>query len=203
MKISVCVVDDHAVVREGLKSLINNLPQCTCDWDFSSGKELVDLIEQNIIPDVILMDISLGNESGWDIIKRIESKKIQNRIIVLTYLPVERYLSEFSNSGIAAFINKDASADEIKATIDDVIKSLESAEKRGVSLPPPRISQRELEFLNLICDEKEYTYEQIAEIMEVHIRTVDSYRKSLFQKLNKKSKSGLVLYALKSGLLDK
>jgi two-component system invasion response regulator UvrY len=63
-------------------------------------------------------------------------------------------------------------------------------------------SSRELEFLRLICDEEEFTYEQIAEIMGVHVRTVDSFRKSLFQKLQKRSKSGLVLYAIKNGLLN-
>jgi two-component system invasion response regulator UvrY len=204
MKYQVCIVDDHAVVRSGLKALINSFANTICQWELSDGSELVQLVQQNIIPDIIILDITMSTLSGWQTIQVLKPYNIQKNIIILTYNSYNENIQQFIESDVAAFLSKDASIQEIQATIDDVI--FQKAPKNQIIEDKnnhPKISGRELEFLKLICDEHEYTYEQISEIMGVHIRTVDSFRKSLFQKLEKKSKSGLVLYAIKNGLLNK
>ena len=204
MKYQVCIVDDHAVVRSGLKALINSFPNTVCKWELSDGSELVELVKQNIYPDIIILDITMTKLSGWKTIQELRPFNIQKNIILLTYNSYNENIQQFIDSDVAAFLSKDASVQEIQATIEDVI-----FHKKAENVPQPensnqpKITGRELEFLQLICDEKEYTYEQISEIMGVHIRTVDSFRKSLFQKLQKKSKSGLVIYAIKNGLLGK
>jgi len=204
MKYQVCIVDDHAVVRSGLKALINSFANTMCQWELSDGSELVQLVQQNIIPDIIILDITMSTLSGWQTIQMLKPYNIQKNVIILTYNSYNENIQQFIESDVAAFLSKDASIQEIQATIDDVI--FQKAPKNQIvedKTNHPKISGRELEFLKLICDEHEYTYEQISEIMGVHIRTVDSFRKSLFQKLEKKSKSGLVLYAIKNGLLNK
>ena len=204
MKYQVCIVDDHAVVRSGLKALINSFANTVCQWELSDGSELVQLVQQNIIPDIIILDITMSTLSGWQTIQMLKPYNIQKNIIILTYNSYNENIQQFIESDVAAFLSKDASIQEIQATIDDVI--FQKTPKNQIIEDKnnhPKISGRELEFLKLICDEREYTYEQISEIMGVHIRTVDSFRKSLFQKLEKKSKSGLVLYAIKNGLLNK
>ena len=203
MKSKVCIVDDHAVVRKGLKALINSFPNTHCEWELPDGASLISLIESGTIPDIIILDISMPLLSGWQTVEQLKSFNVQQKIIILTYNGYNENKDCFINSGVAAFLNKDASVQEIQDTIEDVILLQDTATFTPKTEPlSPKISSRELEFLRLICDEEEFTYEQIAEIMGVHVRTVDSFRKSLFQKLQKRSKSGLVLYAIKNGLLN-
>lgn len=121
MKYQVCIVDDHAVVRSGLKALINSFPNTVCKWELSDGSELVELVKQNIYPDIIILDITMTKLSGWKTIQELRPFNIQKNIIVLTYNSYNENIQQFIDSDVAAFLSKDASVQEIQATIEDVI----------------------------------------------------------------------------------
>jgi len=121
MKYQVCIVDDHAVVRSGLKALINSFANTICQWELSDGSELVQLVQQNIIPDIIILDITMSTLSGWQTIQMLKPYNIQKNVIILTYNSYNENIQQFIESDVAAFLSKDASIQEIQATIDDVI----------------------------------------------------------------------------------
>ncbi len=197
VKLKVCIVDDHAVVRSGLKSLINSLPEIECGWELENGSELLHLINQRILPDIIILDSSMPVMSGIDLLNNLANHPIIERVIFLTYQISKEEKEKIESLGVKKIISKSANAEEI-------IQALQYFIERDTDIKikknRPNITNRELEFIQLICHDQEYTYDQIAEIMGVHNRTIDSFRKSLFQKLQIKSKSGLVLYAIKNGL---
>ncbi len=192
----VCLVDDHEVVRSGLKSLIDQLPEVHCFWEFDNGEELCQLIDQNTIPDIIILDLSLPKKNGREIIEYLLNSNLTHRIIILSFHITEEDLQYFQDIGIKWILSKTETSQTIQNTIKKVIDDLKGINSESTKIP--NITPRELQFLELICDESEFTYDQIAEVMGVHIRTIDSFRKSLFQKLNIKSKTGLVLYWIKN-----
>lgn len=192
----VCLVDDHEVVRSGLKSLIDQLPEAHCFWEFDNGEELCQLIDLNTIPDIIILDLSLPQKNGREIIEYLLNSNLTHRIIILSFHITEDDLQYFQDIGIKWILSKTESSQTIQNTIKKVIDDLKGINSESTKIP--NITPRELQFLELICDESEFTYDQIAELMGVHIRTIDSFRKSLFQKLNIKSKTGLVLYWIKN-----
>jgi DNA-binding NarL/FixJ family response regulator len=121
MKYQVCIVDDHAVVRSGLKALINSFPNTVCKWELADGSELVELVKQAVYPDIIILDITMSKLSGWQTIQQLQPYNIQKNIILLTYNSYNDNIQQFIDSDVAAFLSKDASVKEIQATIEDVI----------------------------------------------------------------------------------
>jgi DNA-binding CsgD family transcriptional regulator len=96
-------------------------------------------------------------------------------------------------------IQKSDSTESLKQAIADAVPALLQL-KSDMDVLINRITPREMEFLRFICNDNEYTYDQIAHFMNVHVRTIDGFRKSLFQKLSVKSKTGLVIFAMRNGL---
>lgn len=197
MKWKICLVDDHAVVRSGLKSLIKNIEYAECNWEFQDGEELINLIHQGIIPDIIVLDLSMPKTDGQTTIEFLNKQNLLDRLIILSFDISSNDLLRYREMGISWILSKSVNAQEIQNAIENLIfqQSANTPILNNIHITP-----RELQFIRLICCEEEYTYEQIADIMGVHVRTVDSFRKSLFQKLKIKSKTGLVLYALKNNL---
>ena len=197
MKWKICLVDDHAVVRSGLKSLIKNIEYAECTWEFQDGEELINLIHQGIIPDIIVLDLSMPKTDGHTTIEFLNKENLLDRLIILSFDISSNDLLHYREMGISWILSKSVNAQEIQNAIEHLIfqQSANTPILNNIHITP-----RELQFIRLICSEEEYTYEQIADIMGVHVRTVDSFRKSLFQKLKIKSKTGLVLYALKNNL---
>lgn len=198
MKWKICLVDDHAVVRSGLKSLIKNIEYAECTWEFQDGEELINLIHQGIIPDIIVLDLSMPETDGQTTIEFLNKENLLDRLIILSFDIDPNDRSTYQSMGIPWILSKSVNAQEIQNAIENLIFQQSS---NTPAIHNTNITPRELEFIRLICNEEEYTYEQIADIMGVHVRTVDSFRKSLFQKLKIKSKTGLVLYALKNNLI--
>lgn len=198
MKLKVCIVDDHAVVRSGVASLLQTFPELECLWEFENGQQLIDLIDQGHFPDIIILDSSMPVMSGIDTLHHLANHPILENIILLSYGINSEKIQVLKSLGVSQVISKSANADDIIKAVKFHIENNKNIEWQNHK--KPNITNRELEFLKLICDEREFTYDQIAELMGVHNRTIDSFRKSLFQKLQIKSKSGLVLYAIKNGL---
>jgi DNA-binding NarL/FixJ family response regulator len=210
---SVYLVDDHAVVRNGLKALIERMGHYIVTQQFDNGQELIDALPFNPAPDIIIMDLTMPVLDGSQTVKELKSRNITTPVLILTLETTEKTIIELFRMGIRGYLPKSCTADVLKKAIDDVINSgyyhnemltkallnQNTAEETTSTLA--HLTERESLFLQLVCDENELTYEQIADKMGVSRRTVDGYRESIFEKFNIKSKTGLVLFAIKYGLI--
>ncbi|MCB0696247.1 MAG: response regulator transcription factor [Chitinophagaceae bacterium] len=213
---SIYLADDHTVVRKGLKELIECLGDHRITAEFSSGKELVDAMPFSPPPDMIILDIAMPVMDGKQVMEYFKEHDITLPVLILTLDTTEESIIELFRLGVRGYLPKNCSPDELQQAIEDIVhtgyyhnellvKALSmnkqtSHGERDMILS--QLTKRELEFLQLVCDEQEYTYEQIGDKLGVHVRTVDGYRKSLFEKFNIKSKTGVVLFAFKYRLVD-
>lgn len=209
--VSIFLIDDHAVVRLGLKSLIESMGPYKVIRQFDNGQDLVDAIPFDEMPDLMILDLTMPVMDGKETVKRLRELNINIPILILTLETDEQTIIELFRMGIRGYLPKSSTADVLKKAIDDVtqtgyyhneilIKALTAAPEEKHHQPLVYPTEREAEFLKLVCDEQEYTYEQIAHMMGISRRTVDGHRESLFEKFNIKSKTGLVLFAIKAGI---
>ncbi len=215
-KVSIVLVDDHVIVRSGLRSLIEILGNYEVVGEYSNGKQLTDAINAGTpLPDLLIMDLEMPIMDGEETMRWLQKHKPELKVLTLTWDTSERKIIELFRLGVRGYLLKSCTADVLKKAIDDahttgyyhsellqsaIIKDMqEKGERQQVN---QRITDREKHFLQLVCDKQEYTYDQIADMMQVHKRTVDGYRESLFDKFNIKSKTGLVMFAIKHGLVQ-
>lgn len=199
------LVDDHTVVRSGLKSLIERLGNYDVIAEFDNGQELLDELPFTTEPDLIVMDLEMPVLNGSDTVKALKEKGLMYKVLVLTLETDEATIISLFKNGIRGYLAKSSTADVLKKAISDVLTSgyyhdemfAKAMTYDGNNETAVNITDREKEFLRLVCREDEPTYEQISDTMGVSRRTVDGYRESLFSKFNIKSKTGLVMFAIK------
>lgn len=208
--IRICIIDDHQIVREGLTKLLNNLGDYEVVGEIENGQEFVanfDILSKKT--DLFLLDYSMPLKNGLEAMREIQNYIGDAKILALTQNDNPKLKADFLKLGVRGFISKSCSAIELKNAIDQIIEIgfynlQESVQilRQGISNfnPTHIISNREMEFIEYVCAENEYTYEEIAELMKVSKKTVDYYRNCLFNKLNIKSKTGLILFSFKEKL---
>lgn len=215
----IILVDDHVVVRNGLAELIGIIGDYTIIGQYGNGQELLDVMPfaEGAKPDLILLDLTMPVMNGEQTVTELQRIGCDVPIIILTLNTDEATILRLYKLGIRAYLSKECSAAELRETIGDVLtkgfhqsamlqKALMSSLKPTAKQTDAResvlkrMTPRELEFLKLVCDEKEFTYEQMADRMGVSRRTVDGYRESLFEKFDIRSKTGLVLFATRHRL---
>ena len=213
---SIVLVEDHVIVRNGLKELIEHMGDFKVIGEFDHGGQLVDKI-YDVTPDIIIMDLTMPVMDGQATMKWLKEHKIKFPVLILTLDTSDTAIIELYKSGVRGYLPKTCTGETLKKAIEDIVttgyyhnellsnalmkngpKSMKDERSEIVS----KFTDRELDFLQLVCDKEEYTYEQIGEIMQVHRRTVDNYRESIFRKFDIKSKTGLVLFAIKHGLVS-
>jgi DNA-binding NarL/FixJ family response regulator len=163
------------------------------------------------------MDLSMPVMDGLATVRWLKEHKIPFPVLMLTLDTTDKAIVELYRAGVRGYLSKTCNAETLKRAIDDIINTgyhhnelLSNALQQNgpISQKDERekimnqLTDRELEFLRCVCSEEEYTYDQIARQMNVHRRTVDNYRESLFGKFNIKSKTGLVLLAIRHNLID-
>jgi DNA-binding NarL/FixJ family response regulator len=211
------MVDDHVLIRQSLKELIERFDVFSVEKQFDSGQEFLDACETAATPDLVILDLSMPGMSGEQVMQSMVIKQIDVPVLFLTLNEDEDQIIRLFRMGARGYLKKNCSADQLLQALKDITErgyfhneflSL-SLRKNGsenrLSGPDKilaQLSPREKQFLALVCHEKEYTYEQIADIMSVTVRTVDGYRESLFDKFGIKSKTGLVLFVLRHKLFE-
>jgi len=206
------LIDDHTIVRNALKGLIERLGNYQVTEQFNNGKDLVAAIPFNTTPDLMIMDLNMPEMDGRATMQWLKDNDFNYPVLILTLDTSDKTIIELFRLGVRGYLPKHCTADVLKKAIEDIFatgyhhnelltKALMSeqhgSQKDERELVLEKLTDREILFLQLVCDEKEFTYEQIAEQMNVHRRTVDGYRESIFEKFNIKSKTGLVLFAIK------
>lgn len=206
-KINIAIVDDHTLFRNGVAALMAEFDELQVVFEAENGQQMQAALARHASPDVVLMDINMPVLDGYESAKWLKKNYPNIRILALSMFEDDKAVIQMIKNGAGGYILKESRPRElleaIKAIhekgvyINDMVsgKLLRTvAEKEDL----PDISKKELEFLKLCCSE--LTYKEIADKMFVSPRTVDNYREALFLKLNLKSRSGLVLYAIQNGI---
>ena len=217
IKKNIILLDDHVIIRNGLKELIEKLGPFRISQQFDNGADFLYAIVEKKDTDLIIMDINMPGMNGDEVIDNLQIMGIQIPVLVLTVSDDEKMIVKLFRRGVRGYLRKNCDASELKNALNEIFSvgyyhnefltyslktNLEETKKTQQEQVLERLTEREREFLKLVCHEKEYTYEQIADIMGVLHRTVDGYRESIFVKFGVKSKTGLVLFVLRHKLFE-
>jgi DNA-binding NarL/FixJ family response regulator len=212
---NVALVDDHTMFRKGLSSLINLFPGYKVSFDAANGQDFINQLDTQNLPEIVLLDIAMPEMDGFTTANWIRSNHPQIKILALSTMDAESSIIKMIKNGAKGYVLKDAEPAELKRAFDSVLsigyyyndfisrKILQSVNQLTEDDNPintfARLTEKELNFLKLACSEK--TYGDIAREMFLSERTIDGYRDALFRKLNVTSRVGLVIYAIKNGLV--
>lgn len=208
----IVIVDDHKLVSNAIRGMVENFPNCEVLYEVPHGQELLIRFEnKRNIPDLVLLDINMPIMDGFQTMKKLHKDYPDVRVLGLSMNDDEESYMKLIELGANGFISKVADEDELRLAIDTTMsngyyytetianalfKSIHSKKKEESIL----ISEREKQLLSKICTEK--TYQEIAAEMFLSPKTIDGYRNSLFQKLDIKSRVGLAMYAVKNGYFE-
>ncbi len=216
-KKNIILVDDHVIIRNGLKELVEKLGPYKISAQFDSGIALLDAMPLQPEPDLIIMDISMPGMNGDVVMETLHEKNTKIPILVLTLNEDDAIVIKMFRLGARGYLKKNCTAVVLKEALETIFEkgfyhnefltySLQTnarpVKKAERELILDQLTAREKEFLKLVCHEDEYTYGQIADKMNIQVRSVDNYRESIFEKFKIKSKTGLVLFVLKHKLSD-
>jgi DNA-binding NarL/FixJ family response regulator len=204
-QIHIAIVDDHTLFRNGVSALMSEFPELKVIFEAENGEQMQHLLAKHPLPQVILMDINMPEMDGYAAAKWVKEKYPQIKILALSMFEDDKAVIKMIKSGAGGYVLKGSKPRELLEAIktihvkgnyiNDMVsgKLIRSVSDMGKK---PAFSNKELEFLKLCCSE--LTYKEMAEKMIVSPRTVDNYREALFLKLNIKSRTGLVLYAIQN-----
>ncbi len=207
----VLLVDDHVLVRAGLRALIEMIEGVEVIGEAGDGHESLRLIE-SLRPDIVLMDITMPGINGLAALTEISQRFPDVRVIMLTMHDAREYAIQALRAGAAGFIPKSAASSELKEAISAVMrgKTYVSSETAQHGLAPPeasamgeqlldRLTARQREILVLIAEGQ--STKEIAQALNISVKTVESHRAQLTERLNIHDVAGLVRLAIKTGLV--
>lgn len=213
--IQVAIADDHKLFREGIRFLIDQMDGVSMLYETADGKELIARLKAEA-PDVLLLDLDMPEVDGIEALKEIRSQYPSMGIIILTMHSDSKMIAYLMELGANAYLMKDASPEELERAIRSVNeegfyfnKAVSEAMLGGLknqSLIKPTLkndlslTNREVEVLQLIC--QEYTAKEIAEKLFISPRTAEGHRRSLIEKLGVKNTAGLIVKAIKEGVIE-
>jgi DNA-binding NarL/FixJ family response regulator len=212
---NIVLVDDHVLLRNGLAELVKSLGHNVL-FEAGNGKDFMSKLNEKHLPDMILMDINMPEMDGYETAQWIKINQPDIKVLALSMYDNETSIIRMLKCGAKGYILKDAEPAELRAAIEAVMskgfyysdlvsgKLMHAINKMDdetgdlKSLVP--LNDRETDFLKYSCTE--LTYKEIADKMFVSPRTIDGYRDALFEKLHVKTRVGLVMYAIRNGIVN-
>lgn len=214
MEKKVVLVDDHVLLRNGLASLVKDLG-FTVLFEADNGKDFLQKLDPANPPDLVLLDINMPQMDGYDTALWLKRNMPLVKILALSMYDDENAIIRMLKNGAKGYILKDTEPAELRTAMDAVLtKGFHYSEmvtgrlihtintmdeEAGTPKITDSLNEREIEFLKLAASEM--TYKEIAEKMHLSPRTIDGYRDALFEKLDIKSRVGLVLFAIRNGIV--
>jgi two-component system response regulator NreC len=207
---SIVVVDDHAVVRSGLRLLLDAQEDIEVVGEAGNAKDAI-FRARALKPDVILLDVVMPGESGIDVLPELRKESPDTKVLVLSMQDDPSYVREAFAAGASGYVLKEAADEEVVAAVREVaggnryvhpalgarLVAAEAAERAAAEADP--LSDREREVLRLLA--LGHTNQEIAQRLYISVRTAESHRAHIMQKLRLTTRAELVRYALSQGLL--
>jgi two-component system invasion response regulator UvrY len=209
MKTSIAIVDDHELMAKALSGLVQKFDNYDVIFEVSSGAELIQRLRLKMIPDIVLLDINMPDMDGYEVAQWLKNNYPEIKILALSMNDKEEAIVKMLRNGAKGYLLKGCKPHELKQALDSIaqkgfyyteyvtsqlIKSL-NPENFQNPVDLLGLNDREKTFIQLSCSD--LTYVEIADKMCVSPRTVDGYRESVFQKMNVKSRVGMVLEAIR------
>ncbi len=214
-KIRILVVDDHAILRAGLRALLSAEPDIEVVSEAGNGLEAVAQTEK-LSPDIVLMDITMPVMDGLEATRRIHQSCPEVKVLVLTIHDSEEYLFQILEAGGAGYLVKDSADTDLINAIHAVYRGEAFLSPLAAKMVIKRylravgqeeqkqnyedLTRREKEILKLIADG--YTNQEIADLLSISVKTVETHRAHILEKLELRTRADLVKYARSQGLLD-
>lgn len=209
--ISILVVDDHSLIRKGLKQLLEEKPEFQIKGEAESGMQAINMVREQHF-DLVLLDMSLPDKHGIDVLKQLKLEQPDIKIIVLSMYPEDQYGVRALKAGAVGYINKQSAPENLVVAIEHVTSgkkyiSSNLAEQLLNSLIGDSqeqlhqsLSNREYQTLCLMASGKSLT--EISEIMKLSPKTISVYRARMLEKMNFKNNAEAVHYAIAHQLVD-
>lgn len=217
-KTGILLVDDHAVLRGGLKALLNCQPDMEVVGEAGDGREAIVQVRQTS-PDIVLMDIGMPGINGLDATRLVKQANLEVKVLILSMYDDESYLRKALQTGASGYVLKNAADVELlsairavqrgeiyiypsltKVLIDDLMGKETGGRGNERNDIAENLSPREEEVLRLVA--RGYTNQQIADQLVLSVKTVETYKARIMEKLKIKGRAQLVRYALEKGLLS-
>jgi DNA-binding NarL/FixJ family response regulator len=207
----ICIADDHAIVRKGLKQILSETPDLVVSGEAATGQELLRQVGKNDF-DVVLLDISMPGRNGLEILKELRAEKPRHPVLILSVYPEEQYAVRALKTGAAGYLTKESAPEELIAAIrrislgkkyvtSSLAEKLASYLETDLEKPPHEsMSNREFSILCRIGAGKSVT--EIAAELTLSVKTVSTYRSRILKKLGLKNNAEIMKYAIRAGLAE-
>jgi two-component system, NarL family, invasion response regulator UvrY len=215
-KIKVALADDHVLLRKGLAGVVNSFGNYEVLFEADNGKQFIEKMVKQEEPALVLMDINMPEMDGYATTQWLREHYPLVNVLALSMYDNEAAIIRMFRAGAKGYILKDSEPNELKAALDSIAtkgfyyselvtgRLIHSINKMDEEVSTAKssalLNERETEFLKLACTEM--TYKEIADKMFLSPRTIDGYRDALFEKLQLKTRVGLVMYAIKHGIVQ-
>jgi DNA-binding NarL/FixJ family response regulator len=212
----IVIAEDHQLFREGLKSMLTDMEDLLVVAEAKDGLEAIRSVKRNT-PDLLLLDLSMPRLSGISVIKDIKSQFPEIKILALTIHESDQYVLEAFEAGADGYCIKDASRDELMVAIRSVLEGkkyispgiadnvmegyLEGSKRLKSKSSWETITQREREVLKLLAEG--YLNKEIADFLNISVKTVEKHRANIMNKLDLHNASALTAYAIQKGLVTR
>ncbi|MCI0751420.1 MAG: response regulator transcription factor [Flammeovirgaceae bacterium] len=215
-KVKVLLVDDHKLIRDGIASMLHNTGDIEVIGSISSGEEAINETRQNR-PDVILMDILMGGMTGIEATRWIKENEPTIKVVIVTSEISKEYVSAGIKSGVDGYLPKDVDRETLLTAIrtvhgggrffNDAIMKLVFEDfytheklKSPVKKMPNELTKREFEILGLVAEGK--TNKEVAETLFISVKTVETHKTNILEKLGLRNTAELVKYAIKNHIIS-
>jgi len=209
--IRIFIADDHAVVREGLKHILSEMPDVLVAGEAGNGQEVLEKVGRKDY-DLILLDIAMPGRDGLEILKDLKLQKPKLPVLILSMFPEEQYALRALKSGASGYLTKDSIPDELIKAVRKILnggkyisssfseKLLFSFDNDAETPIHETLSDREYQVLRMIASGK--TLQGIADELSLSVKTISTYRTRILEKMGMKNNAELTHYAIKRNLVD-
>jgi two-component system, NarL family, invasion response regulator UvrY len=209
--ITVFIADDHSLIREGIKNILNSESDIKLVGETSDPFEVVDLLNK-LHNDITILDISMPGKNGLELLKEIKSAGINTKILMMTMMPEEQFARRALKAGASGYLTKDSAANEIITAIRRIAngrkyvssslseKLVDDLDENANKEPYEILSDREFEILRMLAAGKQQS--DIASELNLSPSTVNTYRGRILEKLNLQSNAEIIHFAYKNKLIE-
>ena len=209
--INLAIADDHEIFREGLCMFINKIPDFDLLGEARNGVEILTLLRRKPI-DVVLMDIKMPEMNGIEATKVIRKEYPDTKVIALSMYDDEQSILNMHAAGASGYLLKNTNKMQFETAVravynggtyfsnDATMKLIQSVSKNRQAKNDENFNDREIEIIKLLCEQK--SSKEIADKICLSIRTVEGYRMKIMKKIQAKNHNGIVLYAIKAGIIN-